>query len=137
MSSSKRTLGIIIIIVVVVVIAGIFLMQGNHKTAKPTQTAVKTTPVVLTPTLAAASPSAQATIPTQTAAQFNTMYKEAFVNECAALMGKQANSTCSCAADYMIGHYTENQLTQLAIQLRATRQLPAEIKTALNSCTTK
>lgn len=96
---------------------------------KQKKVAPDSAPVIVTPTVVAVSP-------TQGTA-FKQMYVEGFISECVAMMGKQNNSVCSCAADKMVAKYTEDQLTKLFLQFHKTEKLPGEVLDAVKACSNK
>lgn len=108
--------------VVVVIIAGVVLL--GHKNSPPK---------VLQPT---ASPSPTASVsPTPTIDR--SKVRTDFITNCTKMLGKNSVSKCNCIADYLSAHYNDIELAKIYVEYHSTNKVPAEIKTAVQSCSSK
>ena len=121
MKFSNRNLAIIGGIVIVA-IAGVILLRSKNSSSK-----------VLQPT---ASPS-PTTSASPTPAVDRAKIRAEFISSCTKMVGQNHLSECNCTADYLSAHYNDIELAKLYVEYHSSNKVPAEIKTAVQSCTSK
>ena len=121
MKMSGRNLGIIIGIVFVV-IAGVVLL--GHKNSSPKVSQPTTSPSSL-PTASPAFTIDRAKVRTD------------FISSCTKTIGRNSATECNCIADYLSAHYNDAELAKLYMEYHTSNKVPTEIKTAVQSCSSK
>ncbi len=134
---NKTVVGIIVALIILVVAGTGYVALKHHSVAVPhpvpTEMKLTPTPKLMIPTVTM-SPTKQTVSPTQNTSDFNAMYESAYVTECSALMGQKENTVCTCAANYLLAHYSQSQLMQLSTQFHTTKQIPAPYQSAYEMC---
>ena len=117
------TMGIIIIVLVGLVIFT-FTQPKTNLTINPVKTVTVSAPTIVEPSPTSASIT-------------TAEYIKVFVTECIAKLGKSSTTKCTCAANTMLTKYSVADLTKFFIQYHSTGKVPAETKSAIDSCSTK
>jgi|WetSurMetagenome_2_1015567.scaffolds.fasta_scaffold137835_2 hypothetical protein len=133
MKTSSRNLGIIIIIAIIIIIGAIFLVYSASSQ--------KQTVTVTTATKPQSPSTTKVAIPTASAGRYSAeeraKIRADFVDRCVNNVGQSHKSECVCAADYLATHYTETQLVSLYLKYHLSGNVPPEVKTAADACSSK
>ncbi len=67
---------------------------------------------------------------------FKTSYQSSFIKSCENSGGGAASSDaiCTCVANYLVTHYSDNQLTNITVKYKLTGKTPQEMTVAVGSC---
>ena len=133
MKKTRIIIGIVALVLVIVIV-GIILM--------PKKQTVKNSPVNTTQSTSNSTNVGAEKKPSTTPEPAHSMYSDAFrakaradfIKDCETKAGSQSESVCTCTADNLGANYTDLQLTHMFLAYRSSNTIPAEIKTAYESC---